>query len=98
MVLFAIPCMLFCEDIEIISSFGRLKGRKVSISKGGNVVYQFLKIPYAQPPTGNLRFQKPRPHRTLDGLYDATKLGPSCMQTISEENKVGVYFCHMHKG
>ncbi|KAK3101083.1 hypothetical protein FSP39_000817 [Pinctada imbricata] len=86
-ILLSVLCTITCEDVEIITSFGRLKGRKDIVSKGGSVVYQFLKIPFAMPPIGDLRFQKPRPHTPLTGLYDATQLGPSCMQPISEENK-----------
>ncbi|KAK3101947.1 hypothetical protein FSP39_007555 [Pinctada imbricata] len=75
-------------NIEIISSFGRMKGIEKTVSDGNEKVYQFLKIPYAKPPLGKRRFQKPQPHEKLSGLYDATKLGPSCIQNITDENKL----------
>jgi len=44
----------------------------------------FLGIPFAQPPTGNLRFRPPQPlNYTLDE-YDATELPPTCYQTAFE--------------
>ncbi|XP_021363492.1 putative inactive carboxylesterase 4, partial [Mizuhopecten yessoensis] len=43
-------------------------------------VYQFRNIPYAKPPTGNLRFAKPIPHNSWSGVLNATEFGPSCMQ------------------
>ncbi|KAK3101968.1 hypothetical protein FSP39_007701 [Pinctada imbricata] len=67
------------ENVEIITSFGTIKGIKTS-TVDCNSVHQFRKIPYAEPPIGNLRFQKPVPHPPLSGIYDATEFGPSCMQ------------------
>lgn len=43
-------------------------------------VYQFRKIPYAKPPTGDLRFAKPVPHGSWSGVLNGTRFGPSCMQ------------------
>ncbi|KAI0056029.1 carotenoid ester lipase precursor [Artomyces pyxidatus] len=45
----------------------------------GNVS-QFLGIPYAQPPVGNLRFQQPLAHPPYHGYYNVTAFGPSCIQ------------------
>jgi para-nitrobenzyl esterase len=36
----------------------------------------FLGIPFAQPPTGDLRFAAPRPARGWDGVRDAAVFGP----------------------
>jgi para-nitrobenzyl esterase len=46
-------------------------------------VYQFLGLPYAAPPTGELRWRPPQPPREWDGVRDATKFGPSCPQPAS---------------
>jgi para-nitrobenzyl esterase len=46
-------------------------------------VYQFLGLPYAAPPTGELRWRPPQPPREWDGVRDATQFGPSCPQPAS---------------
>ncbi|KAH6929573.1 hypothetical protein HPB50_002781 [Hyalomma asiaticum] len=40
----------------------------------------FLGIPYAKPPVGNLRFNKPQASEPWLGLYDATRARDSCVQ------------------
>lgn len=40
----------------------------------------FLGIPYAKPPVGNLRFNKPQASEPWLGLYDATRARDSCFQ------------------
>ncbi|KAF8845026.1 alpha/beta-hydrolase [Paxillus ammoniavirescens] len=43
-------------------------------------VNKFLGIPYAQPPTGGLRFQPTQPISSYSGNYTATEYGPACIQ------------------
>ncbi len=43
----------------------------------------FKGIPYAQPPTDNLRWREPMPVRTWTGTRDATAFGPICPQNPS---------------
>ena len=43
-------------------------------------VYDFLGLPYAAPPTGNLRWRPPQPAAAWSGIRDATQFGPSCPQ------------------
>ncbi|TCD61796.1 hypothetical protein EIP91_007882 [Steccherinum ochraceum] len=40
----------------------------------------FLGIPYAQPPVGALRFNRPVPVEPYSGAHDAADFGPSCPQ------------------
>ena len=43
-------------------------------------VDSFLGLPYAAPPTGNLRWRPPQPAAVWSGVRDATQFGPSCPQ------------------
>ena len=40
----------------------------------------FKGIPFAQPPIGVLRWKEPQPVKNWDGVRQATKFGPRCMQ------------------
>jgi cholinesterase len=53
-------------------------------------VRQFLGIPYAQPPVGNLRWLAPQPLSQPEQEIEATELGPSCLQFLNT-NSSGVY-------
>jgi para-nitrobenzyl esterase len=44
-------------------------------------VRSFLGLPYAAPPTGNLRWRPPQPAAAWSGVRDATTFGPSCPQS-----------------
>jgi para-nitrobenzyl esterase len=41
----------------------------------------FLGIPYASPPTGDLRWRAPQPVKSWQGTRQATEFGPVCRQT-----------------
>jgi para-nitrobenzyl esterase len=59
---------------------GRLRG----IRQDDHVVWRG--IPYAQPPTGTLRWKAPRPAPSWDGVREATEFGPQALQTAMEED------------
>lgn len=44
---------------------------------------QFLGIPYAAPPVGNLRWKAPQPAASWSGVRDATQFGSACLQVGS---------------
>ena len=46
-------------------------------------VDSFLGLPYAAPPTGNLRWRPPQPAASWSGVRDATQFGPSCPQALT---------------
>jgi len=54
---------------------GTIRG---SLASYGGAV--FKGIPFAQPPTGELRWREPAPVKAWNGARDATAFGPPCMQ------------------
>jgi para-nitrobenzyl esterase len=54
---------------------GKLRGTR--IPDGGAV---FKGIPFAQPPTGDLRWRAPQPAKSWSGVRDASDFGPPCVQ------------------
>lgn len=64
---------------KITSTAGIFAG---SIQKYGPYsVAQYLGIPYAEPPTGQYRFQNPRPKPPMTQEFNATIFGPACPTT-----------------
>ncbi|KAK7508167.1 hypothetical protein BaRGS_00000406 [Batillaria attramentaria] len=61
---------------------GALRGTRVQVGADSHVD-MFLRIPYARPPIGDLRFQKPLAPVAWSGVRDATQLGPQCPQRPS---------------
>lgn len=59
-------------------SNSRIVGQRVKFL--GHEVNQFLGVPYAQPPLGHLRFQKPVPIQNYTRVYRAVRNPPSCLQ------------------
>jgi para-nitrobenzyl esterase len=57
--------------------FGAVQGKSV----GG--IHEFLGIPYAAPPTGNLRWHAPEPPARWTGVRAATTFAPHCPQSAS---------------
>ena len=43
-------------------------------------VAEFLGVPYAAPPIGELRWQPPQPHANWPGILDAARAGSACPQ------------------
>ncbi len=55
----------------------------LSPGSAGRRYEEFLGIPYAQPPIGDLRFRKPEIPLPWSNVYDATEWGNSCIQIIA---------------
>ena len=55
-------------------------------SAGGYPFYSFKGVPYAQPPTGQLRFRPPQRHPGWSDVLDASEHGSMCVQFDFREN------------
>lgn len=60
---------------------GRIEGN-VWTSRLGESFHAFLRIPFAEPPIGELRFQDPQPNKKWEGVFNGTFYGPMCVQPI----------------
>ncbi|HSR25314.1 MAG TPA: carboxylesterase family protein [Candidatus Eisenbacteria bacterium] len=57
-----------------VTDRGVLEGRQTATMR------QFLGVPYAAPPVGDLRWKPPREHARWTGVRDATSFGAHCAQ------------------
>lgn len=71
---------LISESITVQTKSGKLNGVTRNSTKHAKV-HEFLNIPYAKPPVGILRFEKPKSYGPWKGVLDATRPPPSCYQT-----------------
>eukprot|EP00041_Stephanoeca_diplocostata_P010591 m.168700 g.168700 ORF g.168700 m.168700 type:complete len:452 (+) comp18218_c0_seq1:120-1475(+) len=68
-------------DPVLHTSTGDVVGRtRVNKVSGEHYVDEFLGVPYAEPPVGNLRFRSPVLHSKWDSPRTATRFGPECAQ------------------
>ena len=55
---------LVCNGVDVKTSSGLIRGNTIEVLNQN--VNEFLGIPYAEPPIGDLRFAKPKPiHKPL---------------------------------
>merc|ERR1711971_257026 len=67
------------EDTRVINTHsGPVRGKKVT--KDDHHHYEFLGIPYAEPPLGKLRFKPPEPVKPWTDVFEAFSDGPVCYQ------------------
>eukprot|EP01084_Bolivina_argentea_P025943 48233_1 len=74
------------EPIQIETNYGWIKGKYTH----NNNVREFLSVPYASPPIGNLRFALPHPHTPWNNTYDATIPPWGCPQHCNDNGVKGV--------
>jgi para-nitrobenzyl esterase len=63
----------------VTTSDGAVRGAAVP----GSTVEEYLGLPYAAPPIGDLRWRPPRPPARWHGVRDATSFAPSCPQNTN---------------
>lgn len=54
-------------------------------------VQVFKGLPYAKPPVGDARWKPPVEMPTWNGVRDATKFGPSCIQPLPQSRSGSIY-------
>ncbi|XP_052059746.1 carboxylesterase 5A-like [Mytilus californianus] len=75
------------NQITITTPSGPIRGLKRTDPKRGESVFEFLGIPYAKPPVGQRRFQKPQPIGNWIHTLNATLFGAACSQNVPEFEK-----------
>lgn len=56
------------------------------VAGSGTEIRVFKGIPFAAPPTGELRWKPPQPPKPWEGVRQATEFGAACMQTVKFPN------------
>jgi len=100
-ILFFSSCLAEDDNLVVQTSNGLLRGK---LATTRNIqVRQFLGIPYAEAPVGQLRFAKPKPFGSWQGVRDAVEFGPICVQVNisvgdNEDKQRNALFVFMLKG
>lgn len=82
---FSFLTSVLCNDgLVVQTTTGEVHG---FINASSPLVRQFLGVPYAEPPVGNLRFAPPETKSDI-GSINATTFAPSCMQQFSNSSTV----------
>jgi para-nitrobenzyl esterase len=66
------------DALTVATSDGLVRGT-------GSGVRVFRGIPYAAPPTGDLRWRAPRPREAWSGVRDATEFAPDAVQVADPQ-------------
>jgi para-nitrobenzyl esterase len=66
-------------------------GQIAGVPGSDPTVMVFKGIPFAAPPTGDLRWRAPQPVAAWQGVRNADQFGNSCIQTIVRERKPWTY-------
>ncbi|KAL0131201.1 hypothetical protein PUN28_002634 [Cardiocondyla obscurior] len=72
------------EQHEVFAPIGKIRGSTMT-TRLGKKIYSFRGVRYAEPPTGQQRFQVAIPAVDWNDVFDATKEGPAC-PAIHEQN------------
>ncbi|CAL8121152.1 unnamed protein product [Orchesella dallaii] len=67
--------------VDLDSKQGRIRGY-IRNTRDGRDYIAFYKIPYAQPPVEDLRFQEPKAAGSWTGLRDVKDVAPQCLQRV----------------
>ncbi|KAI1730492.1 carboxylesterase family domain-containing protein [Ditylenchus destructor] len=82
------------HPIELTIESGSIRGEYLTI--GANDFAVFKGIPYAAPPVGSLRFQKPEPPAKWRGVMNATQYPPMCAQKARSRSTDPIHLYKIH--
>ncbi|KAH7946345.1 hypothetical protein HPB49_023406 [Dermacentor silvarum] len=77
--IFQLCCVDARERPVVKTNYGVVEG--IRMNAGSEKVDSFLGIPYATPPVGELRFERPLPAKPWKGKYNASRKPTPCMQS-----------------
>ena len=75
------------QDVSVNTGVGTIVGevKQTSFDNTPVTVIKFLGIPYAEPPTGEGRFERPLKKQPFTEIFRATKMSAQCMQKSAME-------------
>ncbi|UMM27996.1 hypothetical protein L5515_011035 [Caenorhabditis briggsae] len=79
-IVFSLSFLQVSTSIIVITSYGKLNGKQIE------GYHSFKHVPFAKPPIGKLRFQRPENPEKWTKVRNATEFGPACMSnsTVSK--------------
>ncbi|XP_050409133.2 neuroligin-4, Y-linked [Patella vulgata] len=83
LLIFVCPSVIY--SVLVTTPSGKIEGRIVQ--HNGTDVLQFLGVPYARPPIGDLMLEKTQPVETWQNTLNATAFGAACHQRIVSWDK-----------
>ncbi|KAI1293012.1 Acetylcholinesterase-1 [Halotydeus destructor] len=86
---FLLPICSCLNSVDVETKYGVVRGQRLVVK--GQKVHQFISVPYARPPVGQLRFAKPlEPLPWSPRIRDATKSNITyCPENHDETKKIG---------
>ncbi|XP_050959568.1 uncharacterized protein LOC127160965 isoform X2 [Labeo rohita] len=82
------------EGPVVQTKLGSLRGAFLTVKGKDTIVNSYLGVPFAKPPVGPLRLARPQPAEKWDGVRDATKQPPICLQdrqvSVVEHKIIGI--------
>lgn len=77
-VFLSLSLQVYSDGPRVRTKFGLIEGRRILVR--GVAVDEFVGVPFAKPPIGNLRFARPQELTPWNGVYNATLISPQCPQ------------------
>ncbi|VDD92896.1 unnamed protein product [Enterobius vermicularis] len=71
-------CLISAEELVVTTKYGLVRGFPIQTTEGHRANI-FLGIPYASPPVGERRFEKPVELNKWDDVLNATEFAPRCI-------------------